>query len=223
MTIRDLFDDDVPQWAKTLRKRVARYTKTDEPIIEWKSRNGFYSSGCCYPYGRIIMREGNDHQDAKLVFLHELAHGVVGARQGHSIEFWKTAMRLYKHYGIPPKMALEREYDYMKKSVKAFKSVYRSSTHLADVLEPPVTYLISGENSYGVYLGTETVGEVYKTFSAHKVYDRRIRAYVTSQRVWWHIRNDEPNDGSWDEGFKTRKAAVARLIYELKEQQNATT
>lgn len=143
--------DNPPQWAAELVTQVCTSHGKRKPRLVWKrasyriwrggqlvrkpSRHssGSYSGG----YHRILVRQGQDPIDARLVLLHELAHAMVPRKQkaaaysnykysvsrGHDKRFWTKAWRLYAKYGIPIEYAKKREWPYMVKAKAAYYEV----------------------------------------------------------------------------------------------------
>lgn len=116
---------NAPQWVLDLAQDVVK-SKCHKrmPIIIWRKRHGFHSTGVTYSLeGRITVRAGSDEQDQKLVLLHELAHYLCPKACGHNMRFWKTAWTLYKEYNIDLAYAFEREKDYKKKAIVAYNKI----------------------------------------------------------------------------------------------------
>ena len=67
----------------------------------------------------MIVRAGYDKQDQKRVLLHELAHIITN--QGHTSIFWDTAIDLFKHYKLPDHFIINKEGDYRKGFLKAWR------------------------------------------------------------------------------------------------------
>lgn len=117
----------IPRWAEDLVEQVCvDQGRTDRPRVEWKTvtypgfervateptlwgeartilrrvrRPRSASSGVTYPaFGRIVIRAGSDLFDARLVLLHELAHWLSPAGEGHGRRFWRKAWELYFRY-----------------------------------------------------------------------------------------------------------------------------
>ena len=69
----------------------------------------------------IRVMVGTDFDDARLVFLHELAHWLVGPRHAHDVAFWQRAWDLYEKYGIDDTYAVEREGSYRKGALLEYR------------------------------------------------------------------------------------------------------
>lgn len=56
------------------------------------------SSGRTTSAGRIVITEGSDPRDARVVLLHELAHLAVGVEHFHDERFWDAAFAYFRRY-----------------------------------------------------------------------------------------------------------------------------
>jgi hypothetical protein len=79
------------------------------------------STGRTHELTGIRVMVGTDAADACLVFLHELAHWLVGCEHAHDRVFWKRAWDLYEKYGIDEAYAVEREGSYRKGAIREYR------------------------------------------------------------------------------------------------------
>ena len=135
-----------PNWAQDLILDVVLYLQSkgfqcDLPDVKWYNAPEFgwdykrdkptkrkSSSGVCYR-DYISIRQGTDKRDCKLVLLHELAHWGLplgsNDHEGHTDRFWDLAFDLYREFGLPLRVCLNRERSYYKGSIKAYKKLKR--------------------------------------------------------------------------------------------------
>ena len=73
----------------------------------------------------ISIAAGRDRVDQRLVVCHELAHWLGKPDEGHTIEFWLRAWRLYRRYRVPVHYALAREGAY-EGAVQAYRKLLAS-------------------------------------------------------------------------------------------------
>lgn len=100
------------------------------------------SSGVCYR-DHIRINAGHDRKDCKLIILHELAHWVLPIKdklggftldengnpgmpfieehEGHTARFWDVAWMLYREFKLPVRYCLQREKEYRKGAVLAYR------------------------------------------------------------------------------------------------------
>lgn len=130
----------VPDWAPALAARACAREGTAPPEILWGRvrrrghpmrlqggvasyavNDGHLSHGQLQRAGgrRVIkVWAGVDERDARLVFLHELAHWIAG--DAHAPAFWDCAWRLYRRYlSAHLDFALAREAPYRVEAIKA--------------------------------------------------------------------------------------------------------
>jgi len=133
---------DTPNWAQQLIKDNIDYLNSKGytisfPDINWRKptarRYNFStdtetkirrkcSSGICYK-DHITICAGSDRKDCKLVILHEIAHWARPDGEHHSQSFWKLAWELYRRNKLPIRYCLNREKDYRKGAIKAYKGL----------------------------------------------------------------------------------------------------
>ncbi len=113
-----------PQWAQDLAIRVA----LDEecvtlPEITWRRSkwNDLSSGHSKNGQEAITITAGKDRKDQKLVLLHELAHWLMPGDEHHGSAFWDKAWQLYRRYGVPLRYAKEREGNYRKGALAAYR------------------------------------------------------------------------------------------------------
>lgn len=117
-----------PKWAQDLTINALIYLdsegiKLNVPTLDWKHSNRDSSSGACwFKSARIVVRAGSDRVDAKMVLLHEIAH-LQG--KGHTDRFWDIAWMLYRWAKLPIRYCKEREGDYMKGALVAYRRSIR--------------------------------------------------------------------------------------------------
>lgn len=129
-----------PTWAKeTMLEAMALLKCNYRPKIVWRNADRKHSGGRAYlPLGKryvykgktyfrykgrqskIVVTAGTDLQDQKLVLLHEIAHIANPLGEVHGKNFWRTAWKLYKHFGIDLDYTLNRENNYKKEAGKQF-------------------------------------------------------------------------------------------------------
>lgn len=130
-----------PNWAQDLILDASLYLqsigyKAELPDIHWRNApRGRWlgvkrktSSGICYAK-HITIVAGRDHMDCKLTILHELAHWALPTtdrigHEAHTPHFWNIAWQLYREFKLPIRYCKEREGNYMKGALVA----YRKST-----------------------------------------------------------------------------------------------
>jgi hypothetical protein len=112
-----------PQWAQDLAIRVALDEGCDTlPELTWRrSRQATHSSGKAIFDGRVIVTAGKERRDQKLVLLHELAHWLMPDDEHHGPAFWDKVWQLYRRYGVPLRYAKEREGQYRKGALAAYR------------------------------------------------------------------------------------------------------
>lgn len=107
------------QWRKS-RKRKWRHivrpaNKTSGGTTQCFGR---YLDTCAV--ARISITAGTDWKDAKMVFLHEMAHAMT---PGHSHDrvFWDKAFELYRWAKLPMLYCRKREMNYKKGALAAYR------------------------------------------------------------------------------------------------------
>lgn len=119
----------VPGWAQMLIESVCASWDVPQPVVRWSINNSrFHTSGRAYSHeftgqrntkAQLLIVQGTDHEDAKLVLLHELTHWVLPHGEHHGSYFWKTAFEMYTDYDIRMDYAAEREGRYRKEAQRA--------------------------------------------------------------------------------------------------------
>lgn len=112
-----------PQWAQDLTIRVALDEGRDMlPELTWRrSKCSECSSGHAMLDGRIVVTAGKLRRDQKLILLHELAHWLMPDDEHHGPSFWDKVWQLYHRYGVPIRYAKEREGNYRKGALAAYR------------------------------------------------------------------------------------------------------
>jgi hypothetical protein len=72
----------------------------------------------------VSVAAGRDPVDQRLVLLHELAHWLGRPDEGHSLNFWLRAWRLFRRYRVPVHYALAREGAY-EGAVQAYRRLLK--------------------------------------------------------------------------------------------------
>jgi hypothetical protein len=96
-------------------KEVARRRRQPAPAIYWRQTRRRRSAGSADSFRRgncVSMAAGKDPIDQRLVLLHELAHWLGKPDEGHSLDFWVRAWKLFRRYRVPMHYALAREGEY---------------------------------------------------------------------------------------------------------------
>ena len=101
-----------------------RYRKSFQKVPGLPSQ----STGRTHELAGIRVMVGTNQEDARLVFLHELAHWLAGCDHAHDRVFWKQAWGLFEKYGIDEHHALEREGSYMKGAIREYRRRRGSSS-----------------------------------------------------------------------------------------------
>ena len=96
---------------------VNKYNFVDDTVSRIRRKD---SSGVTYQK-HITICLGSDRVDAKLVILHEIAHWALPWKEHHSPRFWDLAWWLYRKFNMPIRYCLEREKQYRKEAVKAYR------------------------------------------------------------------------------------------------------
>ena len=123
------FPNEVPgileiQWRKSRKKGTWRIV--DGKIAGFRSQ---FSSGVTECLGvsgntcaiaRVTVTAGSDWKDAKLVFLHEMAHAMTPGHN-HDKVFWDCAFRLYRWAKLPMLYCRKREMSYKKGALFAYR------------------------------------------------------------------------------------------------------
>ena len=130
-----------PKWALDLTRDVVIYlidqgVQVSLPLVKWRHCFRVTSSGTCYPH-YISISAGLSRIDAKLVLLHELSHwGLpeyknkywvfhfdwdIKNHEGHTPRFWALAWQLYRHYKLPIRYCKQREGEYRKGALIAYR------------------------------------------------------------------------------------------------------
>jgi hypothetical protein len=137
-----------PQWAEEMSQQALEYLGCKlRPELVWSTKNSFYTSGKARLQGKryvpvkrfmsggkkfvfherrkrnsqIRIVQGTDLDDAKMCLLHEVAHIATPKGHNHSIQFYRTAWKLYKHFGLDLERCLKREGRYKKTAIKQYE------------------------------------------------------------------------------------------------------
>jgi predicted metal-dependent hydrolase len=138
----------IPNWVNLLLEQVAKeYPRMILPNIIWRHYHNKYipskvvgqysrvknlseqSSGHCNYSKGITITAGRLRKDQKLVLLHELAHWILPAGENHSKDFWDLAFEIYRKFKVPMYYALNREKDYRKEAVMAYRRNRKTIPH----------------------------------------------------------------------------------------------
>ena len=101
-----------PVWAKVVGGLIRKEHNLEAwPVdIRWRyNRTGktFSSGRTVYVAGSdlsgtyVTVTAGSNTMDEIVVFIHEMAHVVVGHGEGHSYYYWQTAYRLFQRFDLP--------------------------------------------------------------------------------------------------------------------------
>jgi hypothetical protein len=109
-----------PAWAMKIVREQARHHRRKLPDITWQfTRKTHGTAGSCQiEENKLFIRQGRSYQNAKLTWLHELAHWLTG--DNHSHTFWLKAWELYRRYRIPIGYALREEAHYRQGALAAY-------------------------------------------------------------------------------------------------------
>ncbi len=119
-----------PKWAQDLTLNALLWWEAQGNIapsfnLEWARRTAKLSCGESYGLykkfanPKIIIRQGKNKQDAKLVLLHEITHQL--ADSGHTLKFWSIAWQLYRWAKLPIRYCQTREYGYKAMAQVAYR------------------------------------------------------------------------------------------------------
>lgn len=119
-----------PAWAERIVREVARARRRPAPALSWRRTRRRRSAGSADSHtfddrAGISIAAGRDPIDQRLVVCHELAHWQGKPDEGHTIEFWLRAWRLYRRYRVPVHYALAREGAY-EGAVQAYRKLLSS-------------------------------------------------------------------------------------------------
>ena len=102
-----------PRWARALARQVALdHGRAEPPRLYWDRESDGKTLGGCQPpdldsqdaklrAGEIFIAEGLDEPGERYILIHELAHWLLPAREGHGFRFNQTASELYRQH-MPP-------------------------------------------------------------------------------------------------------------------------
>ena len=119
-----------PQWAEDLMLEALKYggSKKKPKLIWRESKVKIHTSGhCTYDRSKICVTTGSDTFQHKMVILHEVAHVLCDVKEHHGIQFWRTALDLYTHFGLDMAKVLHRE-RWSKECKKQYDRMTRTET-----------------------------------------------------------------------------------------------
>lgn len=124
---------NTPRWAQDLTINAILYLHSsgrnaELPDIKWRRAQRLSSSGVTYP-DHIRIVAGTSRIDCKMIILHELVHwifplkseGHIYGHEGHTPRFWDLAWELYRWAKLPVRYCLNREAEYRKGAVLAYR------------------------------------------------------------------------------------------------------
>jgi|GEM_PF-3820059 len=120
-----IIDDRAPPWARriiraVLEARAPRVARLPF-VVRWEQTGEFFSCGQCWfrrnHLTALEVHAGTRRDDQRLTLLHELAHAILPASEGHSLTYWRTCFALYREYRVPLRYALLREGPYRQQAL----------------------------------------------------------------------------------------------------------
>ena len=126
----------LPRWAGELAFRVAAdesrrwppnisWRRRKRPVgwhpDSWKMQRMKFSTGHCKHNGSITITASGPRHEQVLVLLHEMAHWLLPHGEHHGSAFWDKAWELYRRYGVPIRYAKQREGNYRKGALAAYR------------------------------------------------------------------------------------------------------
>ena len=125
-----------PKWAQNLLLEALLWWEEQGGVsspnvsLKWCRRDRQGSTGVAWSArGLIIVRAGTSRVSVKLVLLHELAHVLRPAEEGHTAGFWDTAWALYRWAKLPVRYCLGSECGYRKGAAVAYRRLLVKESH----------------------------------------------------------------------------------------------